>query len=135
MGSGKSAEIKDSNYQDESQVQLNACNGQANQMWKVQGKAIVNPVSGKCLDINNHDGLTPDKYKDQTKVELFSCNGNPNQEWEFENGQLVNPPSGKCLDIYSPHGDLKDGTKLQLFACGAGKPNQGWKLRDAVTVV
>merc|ERR1712232_480537 len=96
---------------------------------------IVNPASGKCLDIYNHDGLSPDQYKDETKVELYSCNSNPNQKWQFMDGQLVNPPSGKCLDIHSPSGALDNETPLQIFTCGAGKANQEWKLQDAALVV
>merc|ERR1711939_1241010 len=106
-----------------------------NQEWLLQDSKIVNPASGKCLDINNHDGLPPDQYKDETKVELYSCNGNPNQEWALQNGQLVNPPSGKCLDIHSPSGALDNETPVQLFSCGAGKANQAWEFQDENLVV
>merc|ERR1712070_1201602 len=121
-------------YVNEAKVQLFDCNGGENQQWQLQGDVIVNPVSGKCLDIYNHDNLSPDQYKDETKVELYDCNGKPNQHWELQGGQLVNPPSGKCLDIYSPHGALENDTPLQLFACSAGKKNQQWDIQQEFLV-
>merc|ERR1712113_797130 len=102
--------------------------------WMLQGKALVNIASGKCLDINNHNMKQPSEIPDETKVELFSCNGLWNQQWELKDGQLVNTPSGKCLDIYgggeSPTFPA-DGSKAQLFTCSQGKANQGWELGSA----
>jgi len=137
--SGKCLDILGGNYpRDEAQAELFTCNGGDNQQWVFQGKALVNPSSGKCLDIYNHQGLQPSQVPDETKVELYSCNGLWNQQWELKNGQLVNTPSGKCLDIYG--GDAApvfpaDGAKAQLFTCGHGKDNQGWKLGAALVSV
>lgn len=122
---------------DESQAQLWSCNGGGNQMWALQGNALVNAGSGKCLDINNHDGKSADQAADGTKVELYSCSGLWNQHWELKNSQLVNTPSGKCLDIHGGGGSSSypaDGSKAQLFACDAGKANQAWELQASESI-
>jgi len=84
------------------------------------GESIVNPPSGKCLDIDKSS------KDDGTKVQLFHCTGNGNQKWELRSDQLVNPQSGKCLDV--DKGSQDDGTKVQLFHC-IGKGSQKWELR------
>merc|ERR1712217_1009066 len=70
-------------------AELFTCSGTDNQKWMLQGKAIVNIASGKCLDINNHNMKKPSEIPDETKVELYSCNGLWNQQWELENGKLI----------------------------------------------
>lgn len=108
------------------------CNGGKGQQWFLQDGQLVNPSSGKCLDIYNPSELSPDQYKDEMKVQLLHCKGNPNQQWAlvdqgFGRKHLVNIPSGKCLDIYSPSGNLDDDTQVQLFTCDGEKGNQRWR--------
>jgi alpha-galactosidase len=118
---------------DESQAQLFACNGGDNQLWTLKGKALVNPASGKCLDVNNAHLQRPGQIPDQTKVQLYDCNGLWNQQWEVNDGQLVNIASGKCLDIYGggeSHSYPADQAKVQLYTCSEGKTNQAWELKQ-----
>lgn len=86
---------------------------------------IVNPTSGKCVDIYNND------FSDEAKVQLYQCNGGANQEWQLLGDAIVNPASGKCLDIYNHDGlspdKYKDETKVELYSCN-GNPNQKWQL-------
>jgi len=97
----------------------------------LQAHPLVNPESGKCLDIYNPDGLGPSQFEDETPVNIFRCNGAKGQQWLLQDGQLVNPASGKCLDIYNPSelspDQLQDETKVQLVQC-KGNPNQQWAL-------
>jgi len=95
----------------------------------------VNPSSGKCLDINNHDNLSPDKIADNTKVELYSCNGKWNQQWELQNGHIVNTPSGKCLDV-DETAYPNNEAKVQLMQCAdASSAKQNWELHPVSIVV
>merc|ERR1712113_66225 len=139
MGSGKCLGIAGSSYpHDEAQAELSTCSGTDSQKWILQGKAIVNIASGKCLDINNHNMKQPSEIPDESKVELYSCNGLWNQQWELKNGQLVNGPSGKCLDIYGGSNSPRfpaDTSKAQLYTCSGGKANQGWEFDGASVAV
>jgi hypothetical protein len=92
---------------------------------------IVNPASGKCVDIYNND------FSNEAKVQLYDCNGGANQEWSLQEGTIVNPSSGKCLDIYNHDGlspdQYKDETKVELYTCN-GNPNQQWELQGGQLV-
>merc|ERR1712137_975305 len=93
--------------------------------------AIVNPASGKCMDIRNSD------YSNEAQVQLFACSGGENQNWQLHDDAIVNPASGKCLDINN-HNNLqpdqyKDETKVELYKCN-GRPNQKWAFQDGQLV-
>merc|ERR1712070_752430 len=92
---------------------------------------VVNPASGKCLDIYNNE------FKNEAKVQIYSCNGGDNQQWMLQDGALVNPASGMCLDIYNHDGlspdQYKDETKVELYSCN-GNPNQQWELQGGQLV-
>jgi len=92
---------------------------------------IVNPASGRCMDLWHND------VSNEAKVQIHDCNGGANQAWSLQGSTIVNPPSGKCLDIYN-HGNLspdqyKDETKVELYSCN-GKPNQQWELQGGQLV-
>ncbi|GIH04001.1 hypothetical protein Rhe02_20680 [Rhizocola hellebori] len=59
----------------------------------VAARSIINPVSGRCLDVSG--GRT----EDGTKTQLWDCLNNPAQMWQQVGNTLVNPNSGKCLDV------------------------------------
>lgn len=92
---------------------------------------VVNPASGKCMDIYNF------QYKNEAKVQLFSCNGGDNQHWQLQGDAIVNPISGKCLDIYNHDGlapdQYKDETKVELYDCN-NLPNQKWEFQNGQLV-
>merc|ERR1739848_121777 len=94
------------------------------------GSKIVNPKSGKCLDIK-------DNYDDKAQVQIYTCTGEENQEWQVQDNTIVNPHSGKCLDIedngHLPPDQYKDETKVELYTCN-GNPNQQWKFQDGQLV-
>jgi len=97
------------------------------------GHPLVNPESGKCLDVHNPNGLAPSQLEDETPVHIFRCTGGEGQRWRLQDGQLKNTASGKCLDIYNPHelspDQYEDETKVQLLSC-KGNANQRWALVD-----
>lgn len=85
--------------------------------------SIVNPTSGKCLDIRNSD------FSNEAQVQILECKGQPNQEWLLQGDAIVNPTSGKCLDINN-HNNLKpdeykDQTKVELYTCNGTKSKVG----------
>ncbi|MCM2416379.1 ricin-type beta-trefoil lectin domain protein [Streptomyces sp. RKAG290] len=58
-------------------VNLWTCNGAANQQWNVSNGALVNPQSGRCLDIpalNTANG---------TQLDIWDCNNGSNQKWNL----------------------------------------------------
>lgn len=46
-----------------------------NQTWVPTGETLVNPVSGRCLDVPGGDTT------EGTQVEIWDCNGGSNQQW------------------------------------------------------
>jgi hypothetical protein len=50
--------------------------GSGGWQWQPEsGNAVVNPVSGKCLDDRRLDTA------DGTQLEIFTCDGGENQQW------------------------------------------------------
>ena len=58
-------------------VELWTCTGGANQKWQARHGALVNLVSGKCLNDPRYDTA------DGTQLEIYTCNGGANQRWEL----------------------------------------------------
>lgn len=92
---------------------------------------IVNPASGKCVDIANSE------FVNEGKLQLYECSGADNQQWLLQDGGIVNPASGKCIDIYGGGSGKKypaNEARAQLYDCGEGKDNQKWELKDGQLV-
>lgn len=93
---------------------------------------LVNPSSGKCLDI-----LKSAYPQNEAQAELYTCNGGDNQEWSLQGKALVNTASGMCLDINNHNGvqpsEIKDETKVELYTCN-GLWNQQWELKNGQLV-
>lgn len=103
-------------------IQLWDCGGGTRQRWARSGETLVNPATGRCLDVRNASTANG------AAVQLWTCNGGGNQRWVARaDGALVNRASGKCLDAAGS----ANGTRLQLWACdGRGAaPNQQWTVR------
>ncbi len=83
-------------------------------------RSIVNPVSGRCLDVSGG------RVDDGTKTQLWTCLNNSAQQWIMQpNGNMVNPASGKCLDAGA--WGTANGTRTILWPCGPGPhANQVW---------
>ncbi|WP_329172107.1 lectin [Streptomyces sp. NBC_01477] len=60
-------------------IELWDCNGGNNQKWTYNSgtKALVNPQSGRCLDIPNSS------TNDGTQLQIFDCNGTNAQRWNL----------------------------------------------------
>ncbi|KIM76660.1 carbohydrate-binding module family 13 protein [Piloderma croceum F 1598] len=81
-----------------------------------KGPLLIQPGvnTGKCLRADNKNGAS---------VEVTSCTGSSDQEWTFGPKGAVSLYNGaKCLDVTD--GKNADGTKLQVWDCGSGNPNQ-----------
>ncbi len=92
-------------------------------MWRQAGNTLVNPNSGKCLDVAGASTANG------ASVRLWTCLNNTAQRWIAQpNGNLVNPASGKCLDADA--WGTANGTPTILWPCGPGPPaNQVWLWR------
>lgn len=75
-----------------------------------KGALLIQPGSNgaKCLSAANTNGAP---------VVLADCSGASSQKWTFKNGQVTLYSGAKCLDVIN--GVNKDGTKLQVWDCGA----------------
>ncbi|WRZ70083.1 glycoside hydrolase family 92 protein [Streptomyces sp. NBC_01257] len=60
-------------------IELWDCNGGNNQKWtyKASTGALVNPQSGRCLDVPNASTA------DGTQLEIWDCHGGNNQKWSL----------------------------------------------------
>ncbi|KAF9477745.1 macrofage activating glycoprotein [Pholiota conissans] len=73
--------------------------------------------------INSALCLTAASNSDGAKVTIQPCNNAASQKWTFSNNQ-VKAYGNKCLDVTD--GKNADGTKMQIWTCGSGNPNQSW---------
>ncbi|MDX6221283.1 MAG: hypothetical protein QOD91_337, partial [Frankiales bacterium] len=53
--------------------------------WSRSGAALVNPVSGKCLDV------TGPSSADGTHLQIWTCSGATNQQWTLPGGTTTAP--------------------------------------------
>ncbi|MEV0094013.1 ricin-type beta-trefoil lectin domain protein [Streptomyces sp. NPDC050738] len=58
-----------------SAVQLSSCTGAAAQKWQISGESLLNPATGKCLDV------TGGGSSEGTALGVYTCTGNANQRW------------------------------------------------------
>ena len=119
--SGRCVDISGMNTANGTPLQLWDCTGGWNQRWSYTNAALVNPQSGKCLNVSG--------TANGTRVTLSSCTGATAQQWQFRaNGNVANVQSGRCLDAVGQ--GTANGTALQIYDCvAAGQANQQWTLR------
>lgn len=118
-------------------IQQYSCNGTGSQQWefvyaggsaRINGQVVnyyylVNPQSGKCLDVEG--GST----NNGARVQLWDCNSTGAQKWglydNFWTSSLtfINERSGKCLDVSA--WDRNNGAWIHQWDC-TWKNNQKW---------
>ena len=103
-------------------IQLWACNGWANQKWRLLADGTIRGFGGKCLDADsNANGANG------TLVQLWDCNGWANQKWQVLTVYCtIRGFGGKCLDVDS-NANGANGTRIQLWDCN-GWANQKWAI-------
>lgn len=81
------------------------------------GQLLIEPSvdSTKCI--------TASSQADGAPVVIQPCTGAQSQQWTFTGGN-VKVFGTFCLDV--TNGVKADGTKLQIWTCSAGNPNQQW---------
>jgi hypothetical protein len=97
----------------------------------ITASQLVNPISGKCLDITGNSSANG------TQVEIWTCktSGADNQKWTSTSaGELRVTIAGvtKCLDAYN--NQTSNGTKVEIWSCNGGA-NQKWTLTSNNTIV
>jgi len=76
---GKCLDVSGGGNADLTPVILWDCSGNGNQVWVPQPNgALLNPQSGKCLDIRGADGPG-------SALNLYTCTGNASQRWSLAN--------------------------------------------------
>ena len=83
---------------------LFACNGDANQVWKVVADGTIR-TKGLCMDAAW--GATAPG----TVVQIANCSGNPAQQFSLRNGTIYNSHAKLCVAVTS------GGAKLSLAHC------------------
>jgi chitinase len=74
---GKCLDVAGAGTANGTKVDLYDCNGTAAQVWVPQSDgALVNPNSGRCLDVTGFGGSG-------TQVQIWDCSGNSNQKWNL----------------------------------------------------
>ncbi|WP_142212676.1 SGNH/GDSL hydrolase family protein [Streptomyces sp. SLBN-118] len=118
---GMCLDVRSSNNNNGTAVQLYTCNGTGAQQWTAQSNGTFRAL-GKCMDVA---GGAKDNG---TLVQLYDCNGTGAQVWEVQsNGALRNPQSGRCLD--DPLASPTPGTQLQIYDCN-GTDAQKWQFSN-----
>ena len=95
--------------------------------WTVKAATVVYSGTirltkmGYCLDDRNNSGVNG------AVVQVWRCTGGPNQVWQVMSDGTIRH-NGLCLDAAG--GGTKNGTKVDLWAYGSGKPNQQWNTKN-----
>ncbi|KAF8798520.1 ricin B-like lectin [Phlegmacium glaucopus] len=119
----KCLDVRDSNFQDGTAVQIYDCNESSAQKWQIydyNGLATTEVrLAGTkfCLDAINVDT--------SNKVVIRECtDGNPQQQWTFSHrGPIALALTDLCLDV--PYSSTEDSEQVQTYQC-TGNPNQVW---------
>lgn len=120
--SGKCIDVAGASTADGAIVQQWACNGRANQQWRLRNLGgniheVTAVHSNKCLEL-------PD---DNTPVQQRSCTHNDNQQWRMSsrgsNGfNFKSLSTGKCLVV--GNGSTANGARLVPVGCVSGSAQE-----------
>ncbi len=83
------------------------CHGQANQLFRWDGRSGTIRQNARCLDVAGGE------TRDGSRVILFACNGKDNQRWYADGSRIRSAASGKCLDA--------SGSYLVIRACNGSR--------------
>jgi hypothetical protein len=123
-------------YQNGDKVQMWTCQGGLNQQWTVNTLegAIINKMSGKCLDAEN-EPPSPTPWNNGDTMQLWDCNGYGQQLWTegpvnndgFYGIQNDDTLDTMCLDgqADSNNNPNNNGDRVQLWQCN-GQDQQMW---------
>ena len=76
---GKCLDITGGGTANSTPVELFTCSGGGNQIWTPVNGTLVNPASGRCLDV-------PGSAGDGVQLDISDCSGNSNQKWTLPPG-------------------------------------------------
>ena len=90
------------------------CHGQANQLFRWDGRSGTIRQNARCLDVAGGE------TRDGSRVILFACNGKDNQRWYADGSRIRSAASGKCLDAAESHLAIRacNGSRAQQFDWG-----------------
>ncbi|MEO3854045.1 RICIN domain-containing protein [Acrocarpospora sp. B8E8] len=124
--SGKCLDVRNQSTANSAAVVQYACNGGANQQWRIQSISggyvqVIARHSGKCLDVNSASTA------DYATILQYTCGSGANQQWTLQDAgggylRLVARHSGRCLDL--PSASLTDNIQFQQYACHTGNQQQ-----------
>lgn len=123
---GKCLDVTSSGTANGTLVQLYTCNNSAAQKWVVNGGALVNPNSGRCLDGGD---LT-----DAQRLQIADCSGSVAQQWHIGTPISVGRinlgggviEAGTCVS--NSGGVSSDGNPIVISPCVSGSDAQRWLL-------
>lgn len=97
--------------------------GHPNQTWVYgKNKQLTNLGTGKCLDLPGNDPTPP---SGPAYLQLYDCNNTAAQQFDMIGASTIkHTSSGLCVDVYG--GGTLNGTRIQLWTCGAGNAAQSF---------
>jgi Ricin-type beta-trefoil lectin domain/Putative Ig domain len=100
-------------------VNLETCNGSANEKWMIVGSAgqLYNVQSKMCLADPGGD------QANSRQLWVWNCDGGSNQAWIPSGSPVQSGVSGMCVD--DNHDYIKSGNKIQIWGC-LGNAAQKW---------
>jgi dienelactone hydrolase len=121
VGAGKCLAVPNASTSPGVQMQINTCDGQADQTWtRTSAGQLTVTLSGTTLCLDAYGNQT----SPGTKVETWTCNGGSNQQWTVNsNGTITGVQSGLCLDVTGA--STANGAPVELWTCNGGS-NQQW---------
>jgi hypothetical protein len=121
VGAGKCLAVPNASTSPGVQMQINTCDGQADQTWtRTSTGQLTVTLSGTTLCLDAYGNQT----SPGTKVETWTCNGGSNQQWTVNsNGTITGVQSGLCLDVTGA--STANGAPVELWTCNGGS-NQQW---------
>ena len=115
---GFCVELPGGNTDDNTKIQLYACNNTPTQKWVYNKDTKEIKNNNKCIDIQG--GI----ITNETPLQLYTCNGSNAQKWDFVNNSFKS--NGKCMDIKG--GVISNDSALQIYDCN-DSPAQKFNLK------
>jgi hypothetical protein len=97
-------------------VVVGSCTDHANmnQHWILEGTALKNIHSNKCLDHGHESGNGANLF-------VWDCNGTPNQKFKVEGSEIRSIDSNRCVDVW----ETNENANAKLWDCH-GSVQQRW---------
>jgi hypothetical protein len=130
-GRGKCLDIPGWNTRNGTPIELYDCNETTNQKFQLTGNGQIKSIIGnKCIDVSDGVGkLNRGATVWRAPIQIWDCDtNNPNQKFTYDERSKAfrwnTKALGRNMCIDMPGGQTANGTKLILWECHGGDPQQ-----------